>query len=100
MCICLFLLCLLLAGDEDVVNVIQPHPHQCMLVSSGIENDIKLWLPTADEIDRCEDVENIKEENKRRVTTDINTHLISLIITVLLFLLLCDIALVVMLFMF
>ncbi|XP_030450687.2 uncharacterized protein LOC115672858 isoform X2 [Syzygium oleosum] len=36
-----------MAADKHVVNCIKPHPHIPALVSSGIENDIKIWTPRA-----------------------------------------------------
>ncbi|CAA2955316.1 DDB1- and CUL4-associated factor 8 isoform X2 [Olea europaea subsp. europaea] len=38
-------------ADKDVVNCIEPHPHTMNLASSGIESDIKIWIPKA--IDRA-----------------------------------------------
>ncbi|KAL6963663.1 hypothetical protein U1Q18_034670 [Sarracenia purpurea var. burkii] len=32
-------------ADKYVVNCIESHPHTTVLVSSGIENDIKIWTP-------------------------------------------------------
>ncbi|KAG6485025.1 DDB1- and CUL4-associated factor 8-like [Zingiber officinale] len=32
-------------GDKHVVNCIVSHPHTTMLASSGIEKDIKIWVP-------------------------------------------------------
>ncbi|GAB4820386.1 hypothetical protein N2152v2_007432 [Parachlorella kessleri] len=35
-------------GDRHVVNCLEPHPyHTLLLATSGIEDDIKLWAPTA-----------------------------------------------------
>ncbi|KAL8142533.1 hypothetical protein V2J09_015565 [Rumex salicifolius] len=36
-------------ADEDVVNCIEPHPHIPMLASSGIEHNIKIWTPNAEQ---------------------------------------------------
>ncbi|KAH6824350.1 Transducin/WD40 repeat-like superfamily protein, partial [Perilla frutescens var. hirtella] len=38
-------------ADKHVVNCVEPHPHSTVLASSGIENDIKIWIPKA--IDRA-----------------------------------------------
>lgn len=32
-------------GDESIVNCVQPHPHTCLLATSGIESVVKLWAP-------------------------------------------------------
>ncbi|PIA56734.1 hypothetical protein AQUCO_00700825v1 [Aquilegia coerulea] len=34
-------------ADKHVVNCIEPHPHDPLLASSGIEHDIKIWTPKA-----------------------------------------------------
>lgn len=36
-------------ADKHVVNCIEAHPHTAVLASSGIENDIKIWTPKAEE---------------------------------------------------
>jgi len=35
-------------GDRDVVNVLEPHPFDLTLATSGIESDIKIWTPTSE----------------------------------------------------
>lgn len=42
-------LVMLMAGDNHVVNCIQPHPTLPILATSGIDYDIKIWEPTAEE---------------------------------------------------
>ncbi|KAM7514516.1 hypothetical protein LguiA_004099 [Lonicera macranthoides] len=37
----------MLIGDESVVNCIQCHPFDCVVATSGIDNTIKIWTPTA-----------------------------------------------------
>ncbi|KAI4366549.1 hypothetical protein MLD38_022412 [Melastoma candidum] len=37
----------MLLGDEAVVNCVQCHPFDCVVATSGIDNTIKLWSPTA-----------------------------------------------------
>ncbi|GMI90994.1 ALTERED SEED GERMINATION 2 [Hibiscus trionum] len=37
----------MLLGDDAVVNCIQCHPFDCFVATSGIDNTIKLWTPTA-----------------------------------------------------
>ncbi|XP_057525806.1 uncharacterized protein LOC130805157 [Amaranthus tricolor] len=36
-------------ADRDVVNCIESHPHAAVLASSGIDTDIKIWTPKAEE---------------------------------------------------
>jgi hypothetical protein len=37
----------LIKADRDVVNMTVPHPSTYVLATSGIDDDIKLWEPTA-----------------------------------------------------
>ncbi|XP_076044499.1 DDB1- and CUL4-associated factor 8-like [Oratosquilla oratoria] len=32
--------------DNGVVNVLEPHPHIPVLATSGLDDDIKIWIPT------------------------------------------------------
>lgn len=32
-------------GDTTIVNCVQPHPHYCLLATSGIDHEIRLWSP-------------------------------------------------------
>ncbi|PIN25707.1 WD40 repeat protein [Handroanthus impetiginosus] len=34
-------------ADKHIVNCIESHPHATVLASSGIEHDIKMWIPKA-----------------------------------------------------
>jgi len=38
----------LMLGDRHVVNVISGHPFNCVMATSGIENNVKIWEPTCD----------------------------------------------------
>lgn len=38
-------------GDTTIVNCVQPHPYLCFLATSGIDHEIRLWSPKADEYD-------------------------------------------------
>ncbi|BFG19391.1 hypothetical protein CerSpe_056640 [Prunus speciosa] len=37
----------MLQGDEAVVNCVQCHPFDCVVATSGIDNTIKIWTPSA-----------------------------------------------------
>ncbi|PON63445.1 WD repeat containing protein [Parasponia andersonii] len=37
----------MLSGDDAVVNCVQSHPFDCVVATSGIDNTIKIWTPTA-----------------------------------------------------
>ncbi|MQM16735.1 hypothetical protein Taro_049694 [Colocasia esculenta] len=57
----------LLVGDRDIVNCIEPHPHVSFLATSGLERNVKLWVPTAEApADLPNDIEEIMGLNKRR----------------------------------
>ncbi|KAL2459950.1 Transducin/WD40 repeat-like superfamily protein [Abeliophyllum distichum] len=47
-------------ADKYVVNCIESHPHTTVLASSGIESDIKIWIPKA--IDRATLPTNIQKD--------------------------------------
>ncbi len=32
-------------ADEAIVNCVQPHPFACLLATSGIDHEIRLWTP-------------------------------------------------------
>lgn len=36
-------------ADELIVNCVQPHPHLCMLATSGIDHEVRLWSPQSSE---------------------------------------------------
>ncbi|ORY02624.1 WD40 repeat-like protein [Basidiobolus meristosporus CBS 931.73] len=54
----------LLKGDSRVVNCVQPHPHDPILMSSGIDNDIKLWHPDGSSRHDQAYIRNIVQQNK------------------------------------
>ncbi|CAK9148999.1 unnamed protein product [Ilex paraguariensis] len=37
----------MLKGDEAVVNCVQCHPFDCVVATSGIDNTVKIWTPSA-----------------------------------------------------
>lgn len=41
-------------ADNHILNIVQPHPNQFLLASSGIDDDIRIWQPL---LERPEDVE-------------------------------------------
>uniref|UniRef100_A0A452YSR7 Uncharacterized protein n=2 Tax=Aegilops tauschii TaxID=37682 RepID=A0A452YSR7_AEGTS len=52
-------------GDECIVNCIEPHPHAMTIASSGIDNDVKLWTPSAVERARVVNVEELKPRKRK-----------------------------------
>ncbi|XP_058129136.1 DDB1- and CUL4-associated factor 6-like [Anopheles ziemanni] len=51
-------LVMLMEADNHVVNCVQPHPTLPLLASSGIDYDVKLWAPIAEESCFDEDAAN------------------------------------------
>lgn len=55
----------LLLGDEQVVNCLEPHPYATVLATSGLDNDVKIWTPTAESrLPLPADAEKVMEMNK------------------------------------
>lgn len=52
-----------LTADKSIVNCVRPHPYICMMASSGIDHEIRLWSPQPEE----------SKGPKHRVV-DINLH--------------------------
>ncbi|CAL9022858.1 unnamed protein product [Prunus brigantina] len=50
-------------ADKHVVNCIESHPHTTVLASSGIDSDIKIWTPKANE--RATLPQNIEKKKPR-----------------------------------
>ncbi|EAA04950.6 AGAP000981-PA [Anopheles gambiae str. PEST] len=47
---------MLVTADQHVVNCVRPHPTLPILASSGIDYDIKVWMPLAQECNFSEEV--------------------------------------------
>lgn len=57
-------------GDRSgVVNVLEPHPNCCVLATSGLDPDIKIWTPTGQVFDTGDKKlkDQMKENEERRV---------------------------------
>ncbi|XP_062200777.1 uncharacterized protein LOC133903418 [Phragmites australis] len=52
-------------GDECIVNCIEPHPHAMTIASSGIDNDVKIWTPSAIERAPAVNVEELRPRKRR-----------------------------------
>lgn len=46
------------------VNCLEPHPNAPVLATSGLDHDIKLWLPTAKEPTALDGLKNVSTMNK------------------------------------
>uniref|UniRef100_A0A182PPW2 DDB1- and CUL4-associated factor 6-like n=1 Tax=Anopheles epiroticus TaxID=199890 RepID=A0A182PPW2_9DIPT len=49
---------MIMCGDQHVVNCVRPHPTLPILATSGIDHDIKLWMPIRDHSYFDEEVAN------------------------------------------
>ncbi|XP_015571581.1 protein ALTERED SEED GERMINATION 2 isoform X4 [Ricinus communis] len=67
----------MLLGDEAVLNCVQSHPFDCVVATSGIDNTIKIWTPTASVPSNVaggsagpetSDVLDVMESNQRRLS--------------------------------
>jgi WD and tetratricopeptide repeats protein 1 len=61
-------------ADQSIVNCVQPHPFACLLATSGIDHEIRLWSPQPDDgKKRCHKVEYVDvavNENQQRMQSD------------------------------
>ncbi|XP_030554175.1 WD and tetratricopeptide repeats protein 1 [Drosophila novamexicana] len=61
-------------ADSAIVNCVQPHPSICMLATSGIDHDIKIWSPcapsAAERPNLVADVTRYVENNQEKMRTD------------------------------
>ncbi|XP_066252842.1 DDB1- and CUL4-associated factor 8 isoform X1 [Euwallacea similis] len=55
---------LLLADDNGVVNCLEPHPELPFLATSGLDWDVKLWVPSCEEELSLVDLAETVKENK------------------------------------
>lgn len=55
------------------MNCVQPHPSLCILATSGIDHEIRLWSPKSDEFDsenRISYYDQITVVNQQRMQAD------------------------------
>lgn len=58
-------------GDSGgVVNCLEPHPHLPGLATSGLDHDIKLWAPTAENPTGLKGLKEVMKKNKRERDED------------------------------
>uniref|UniRef100_A0A6M2DXT1 Putative wd40 domain protein n=1 Tax=Xenopsylla cheopis TaxID=163159 RepID=A0A6M2DXT1_XENCH len=59
------------ADESGVVNCLEPHPHVPILATSGLDNDVKIWVPSKEEPNPMDDLKTVVRQNKeRRFTFD------------------------------
>jgi hypothetical protein len=65
------------ADDRGIVNVLEPHPNFPILATSGLDNDVKVWSPTAEETNKMEDYSEVILNNQRSRDSNRNLSLSS-----------------------
>ncbi|ENN80678.1 hypothetical protein YQE_02903, partial [Dendroctonus ponderosae] len=53
------------ADDNGVVNCLEPHPQLPFLATSGLDWDVKLWVPSCEEEPALSDLASTIKENKK-----------------------------------
>lgn len=62
-------------GDKGgVVNCLEPHPHLPVLATSGLDYDVKIWLPTAKDPTELHGLKEVIKKNKRERDEDSLHH--------------------------
>ncbi|KAL0966316.1 hypothetical protein UPYG_G00293800 [Umbra pygmaea] len=62
-------------GDRGgVVNCLEPHPHLPGLATSGLDHDVKLWAPTAENPTGLKGLKDVMKKNKRERDEDSVRH--------------------------
>uniref|UniRef100_A0A674NBH3 DDB1 and CUL4 associated factor 8 n=1 Tax=Takifugu rubripes TaxID=31033 RepID=A0A674NBH3_TAKRU len=62
-------------GDRGgVVNCLEPHPHLPGMATSGLDYDIKLWAPTAENPTGLKGLKEVMKKNKRERDEDSMRH--------------------------
>ncbi|XP_058617424.1 DDB1- and CUL4-associated factor 8 [Onychostoma macrolepis] len=62
-------------GDRGgVVNCLEPHPHLPGLATSGLDHDVKLWAPTAENPTTLKGLKEAMKKNKRERDEDSVRH--------------------------
>uniref|UniRef100_H3DBN0 DDB1 and CUL4 associated factor 8 n=1 Tax=Tetraodon nigroviridis TaxID=99883 RepID=H3DBN0_TETNG len=62
-------------GDKGgVVNCLEPHPHLPGMATSGLDYDIKLWAPTAENPTGLKGLKEVMKKNKRERDEDSMRH--------------------------
>lgn len=56
----------LAADEEGVVNVLEPHPHVPILATSGLDRDVKIFVPSNEEPKLNENLEKCVYKNNRK----------------------------------
>ncbi|XP_055378898.1 WD and tetratricopeptide repeats protein 1 [Condylostylus longicornis] len=62
-------------ADMAIVNCVQPHPNICLLATSGIDQEIKIWSPVANtlenkSVNRVQYIDSVVDSNQQKMKTD------------------------------
>uniref|UniRef100_A0A3Q4BYT1 Uncharacterized protein n=1 Tax=Mola mola TaxID=94237 RepID=A0A3Q4BYT1_MOLML len=64
-----------MVGDSGgVVNCLEPHPHLPGMATSGLDHDVKLWAPTAENPTALNGLKEVMKKNKRERDEDSVRH--------------------------
>ncbi|XP_047130648.1 DDB1- and CUL4-associated factor 8 isoform X1 [Hydra vulgaris] len=59
-----------LHGDNvGVVNVLEPHPNECILATAGLDHEVKIWMPTGEGFN---DLEKLNKQVKVNLEARLN----------------------------
>ena len=60
-------------GDHGgVVNVLEPHPFDPIIATSGLDSDVKIWVPSAGEGCKLRGIKEVMKRNKRERRLDLS----------------------------
>ncbi|CAI9723048.1 DDB1CUL4-associated and CUL4-associated factor 8-like isoform X1 [Octopus vulgaris] len=68
--------------DGGVINVLEPHPFAPFLATSGLDSDVKIWAPTAEEPTKLKGLKKImkmnhkQREKERAQEPEIDNHML------------------------
>lgn len=55
-----------MVGDESgVVNCLEPHPHVPILATSGLDDDVKIWVPSCETPPKLDGLRKVMDANKK-----------------------------------
>ncbi|XP_015601563.1 DDB1- and CUL4-associated factor 8 isoform X2 [Cephus cinctus] len=60
----------MLGDEQGVVNVLEPHPHIPILATSGLDYDVKIWIPSDEKVPDMTGLQNCIKSNLRRRAED------------------------------
>lgn len=67
-------------GDLAIVNCVQPNPEYCLIATSGIDHDIKIWSPLRSSMEnrRVRYYDGLVESNQRKMKSEVHDPVINL----------------------